>query len=419
MNKSILVVGAGMAGLSAAIEAAEVGYEVFLVEKNPYLGGKVTQLNEYFPKLCPPNCGLEINFKRIKSNPRIRFYTMASVESISGQAGDLDVTLKFAPRFVNEKCTACGKCVEECPVERSNVFNYGLDKTKAVYLPHPFAFPMKYVIDGSACLGASCAKCADACPCGAIDLAMEEKTVNLKVGSVIWATGWEPYDMAKLTNYGGGKYPNVISNVIMERMASLTGPTGGKIVRPSDGKEIKSIAFVQCAGSRDENHMQACSTVCCLASLKQATYVRAQYPDAKITIYYIDIRATGKYEEFYTKVQESTNINFVKGKPGEIKENPATGNPVVVVEDQGSQQLVEEEYDLVVLATGMNPATKNAQVPAETAYDVDGFLASGSLAQGIYGAGCVNKPMEVASSVQDATAAALKAIQSVRRQNNG
>lgn len=419
MNKTILVVGAGMSGLATAIEAAEVGYEVFLVEKNPYLGGKVTQLNEYFPKLCPPTCGLEINFKRIKNNPNIRFYTMATVESVSGKEGDFDVTLKFAPRFVNENCTACGKCAEVCPVERANDFNYGIDKTKAIYLPHTFAYPMKYAIDGAACEGASCAKCVEACAYGAIDLAMEEKTVNLKVGSVVWATGWEPYDITKLANYGSGKYKNVINNLMMERMASVSGPTGGKIVRPSDGAEVKSVAFVQCAGSRDENHMQACSAVCCLASLKQATYVREQYPDAKITIYYIDIRATGKYEEFFNKVEDTANITFIKGKPGEIKENPATGNPVVVVEDQVTMQLAPEEYDLVVLATGMKPATVDAKAPEGFAFDVDGFFASGTLAPGIYGAGCVNKPMEVASSVQDATAAALKAIQSVRRQNNG
>lgn len=419
MNNSILVVGAGMAGLTAAIEAAEVGYEVILVEKNPYFGGKVTQLNEYFPKLCPPNCGLEINFRRIKSNPRIKCYTMATVENISGQEGDFDVTLRFTPRFVNENCTACGKCVEVCPVERLNDFNFGLDKNKAAYLPHKFAFPMKYVIDGSVCQGASCGKCVEVCDYNAIELGMQEKTVTIKAGSIVWATGWNSYDLTKLSNYGGGRYPNVITNLMMERMASLTGPTNGKIVRPSDGQEPKSIAFVQCAGSRDENHIKACSNVCCLASLKQSTYVRAQYPNAKIVIYYIDIRARGKYEDFYVKVQDEANVIFIKGKPGEIKENPLNGNPVIVVEDQATQKVGEEEFDLVVLATGMSPATRDVAVPAGMAYDEDGFIVSDSPTPGIHGAGCVNKPLEVASTVQDATAAALKAIQSVRRQNNG
>lgn len=417
MNNSVLVVGGGISGLTAAVEAAEVGCEVFLVERNPYLGGKVAQINQYFPKLCPPNCGLEINFKRIKSNPRIKFYTLAEVESITGREGDFDVTIKFNPRFVNEKCTGCGKCVEVCPAERPNAFNFGLDKTKAVYLPHAFAFPNKYVIDAGACLGSSCAKCVEACPYGAIEIDMAPRTTSLKVASVVWAAGWDSYDLTRLSNYGAGQYPNVITNLMMERMAALTGPTRGKIIRPSDGKEPKTIAFVQCAGSRDENHIRACSNVCCLASLKQATYVRAQYPDAKIVFFYIDIRARGKYEDFYAKVEKEANITFIKGKPGEIKEDPATKNPIVVVEDQAVQKVLEEEFDLVVLATGMAPATRASQIPADVAYDEDGFVASA--AAGIYGAGCVNKPLEVASSVQDGTAAALKAIQSVRRQNNG
>lgn len=419
VNNSILVVGGGISGLTTAVEAAEVGYEVFLVEKNSYLGGKVTQINQYFPKLCPPNCGLEINFKRIKSNPKIRFYTLAEVENISGREGDFDVTIKLNPRYVNENCTACGKCAEACPVERSNDFNYGMDKTKAIYLPHEFAFPMKYIIDPKACAGNGCTKCADVCQYNAIEPGMEAKTVTIKVGSVVWATGWNPYDAAKISCYGFGTYPNVITNVMLERMAAVNGPTKGKIVRPSDGKEIKSIAFVQCAGSRDENHLHTCSTVCCMASLKQVTYVREQYPDAKIVVYYIDIRSRGKHEDFYVKVQNEANAVFIKGKAGEIKEDPSTNNLTVIAEDQVSQVLTEEQYDMVVLATGMQPATAAAQVPAEMTYDEDGFLASDSVTPGIYGAGCVNKPLDVAAAVQDATAAALKAIQSVRRQNNG
>ncbi|MCL6639683.1 MAG: FAD-dependent oxidoreductase, partial [Firmicutes bacterium] len=169
-SKSILVVGGGISGVTAALEASEVGYEVFLLEKRPYLGGRVTQLNQYFPKLCPPNCGLEMNFKRIKNSPYIKFYTQAEVEEITGQEGDFTVKVQLAPRFVTNKCTACDKCTEVCPAERSNEFNYGLDTTKAIYLPHMFAFPFKYVIDAQACQGTQCGKCVEACPYGAIDL---------------------------------------------------------------------------------------------------------------------------------------------------------------------------------------------------------------------------------------------------------
>jgi len=416
VNKSILVVGGGISGLTAAIEAAEVGFEVYIVEKNSYLGGKVTQINQYFPKLCPPNCGLEINFRRIRSNPNIRFFTMAEVEEITGQEGNFDVTVKINPQYVNDNCTACGKCVEVCPAERPNDFNYGLDKTKAVHMAHQFAFPVKYVIDAKAC-EAGCSKCAEVCQYKAVELDMQPKTMKLNVGSVVWATGWKPYDAQKLSYYGFGRYPNVITNVIMERLAAANGPTGGKIVRPSDGKEIKSIAFIQCAGSRDENHLHCCSTVCCMATLKQTTYVREQYPDAKICVYYIDIRSRGKHEDFFVKVQNETNITLIKGKAGEILEDSATGNLTVVAEDQIAQQLTEEVFDMVVLATGMVPATAEQKIPAEISYDEDGFVASPQTA-GVHAAGCVKKPLDVAASVQDATAAALKAIQSVRGQNN-
>ncbi|WP_027366016.1 CoB--CoM heterodisulfide reductase iron-sulfur subunit A family protein [Desulfotruncus alcoholivorax] len=412
-NKSILVVGGGISGLTAAVEAAEVGNEVFIIEKNPYLGGRVSQLNQYFPKLCPPNCGLEINFQRIRKNPKINFFTMAEVESISGQEGNFEVTVKINPRYVNEKCTACGKCVEACPAERANTFNYGMDKTKAVYLPHEFAFPMKYAIDDQACKGAGCGKCAEACEYGAIELGMQAKTMKLNVGSIIWATGWTPYDAGKLSYYGFGRYDNVITNVMMERLAAYNGPTKGKIVRPSDGKEIKSVAFIQCAGSRDENHLKACSNVCCLASLKHATYIREQYPDAEICIYYIDIRARGKYEDFFTKVQEEANITLIKGKAGEVKQDPETNQLIVIAEDQIEQKVIEKKFDLVVLATGMAPNTSMAQIPCEAAYDEDGFVAAA--APGIYATGCTKSPLDVASAVRDATATALKAIQSTVR----
>ncbi|HUW66288.1 MAG TPA: CoB--CoM heterodisulfide reductase iron-sulfur subunit A family protein [Spirochaetia bacterium] len=417
VNKSILVVGGGISGLTAAIEAAETGYEVFLVEKEAYLGGRVARMNQYFPKLCPPNCGLEINFRRIRAEHNLRFLTSAEVVQIAGQEGDFTVTVKQNPRYVNENCTACNKCAEVCPVERSNEFNYGLDKTRAVYLPHSFAFPTRYVIDEKVCLGEKCAKCVEVCPCEAIELKMEPKEVTLKVGAVVWATGWQPYEAGKISSYGYDRFPNVISNVIMERLASPLGPTGGRIVRPSDGKEVKRVAFVQCAGSRDENHLPFCSSVCCLASLKQATYVLGANPEAQVSIYYIDIRALGKYEDFYTKVQLEPNVTLIKGKPGEIVEDPQTHDVIVIAEDQLAQKITQERYDLVVLATGMAPSA--GPEVSLLGLDERGFVAPDQV-PGIYGAGCVKKPLDVASAVQDATSAALKAIQStVRRQQNG
>ena len=410
-TQTILVVGGGMSGLTAAVEIGEVGYDVILVEKRPYLGGRVAQLHHYFPKLCPPYCGLEINFRRIKDNPRIKFFTLAEVEKISGQAGNFDVTIKLKPRYVNNNCTICGKCVEVCPIERDDEFNYGLSKTKAIYLPHEMSFPAKYVIDDTVC--DKCGKCVQACAYKAINLEEKEKTVNLKVGAIIWATGWRPYDATKMDNLGFGKYKNVITNVMMERLAAVNGPTKGKILRPSDNKEIKSIAFVQCAGSRDENHLPYCSAICCLASMKQAGYVKEQYPDAKVYIFYIDLRAYGRFEDFYNRIKEYKDVYFIKGKVAKITEKPDK-SLLVEAEDILSGKRTSQEVDMVVLATGMMPVTAEEKVPANVSYDDFNFIVSNS-DSGIYPAGCAKRPMDVASSVQDATAAALKAIQSIVR----
>lgn len=410
MNGTILVVGGGFSGITAALEAAEVGYDVVLVERNPYLGGRVAQLNKYFPKLCPPTCGLEINFKRIRNNPKVKFYTMAEVEKVSGTPGNYDVTVKLNPRYVNSNCVACNDCVAACPVTRDNEFNFGMNKTKAIYRPHDMSFPMQYVIDGNVCQKSQCGECEKACKYSAIDLGMAPETINLSVGAIVWATGWKPYDAAKMDNLGFGKCKNVITNMMMERLASDSGPTKGKILRPSDGKAPQKIAFVQCAGSRDENHLSYCSYICCLATLKQATYVSEQYPDAKMVVFYIDIRTPGRYENFYRKVAANKNISFIKGKVAQVEEDPATNDLIVTAEDTATGARVHEKVDMVVLATGMQPTMAVVKPPIDLPRNESGFVLADP-EQGVLAAGCAKEPLDVVSCAESATGTALKAIQ--------
>jgi quinone-modifying oxidoreductase, subunit QmoA len=417
----VLVIGGGISGITAAIEASEAGCEVLLVEKNPHLGGRVAGSKQYFPKLCPPNCGLEINFRRIRTSPRIQCLTTAEVEKISGGPGHYQATIRCMPRGVNSKCTACGACVEACPEERPNAFDWGMSSTRAIYRPYEMAHPVQYVIDPDACPGSECGKCIPACPYDAIELDQKPETMEVEVQAVIWATGWEPYDATAIDGLGFGTYPNVINNVMMERLASMNGPTEGKIQRPSDGEDVKSVAFVQCAGSRDDNYLKHCSGVCCMGSLKQTRYVREQYPDADIYVFYIDVRAPGRLEDFYAAVQEDEKVNFVKGKVAKITEEAGTGNLVVEAEDTLSGERVSQEVDLVVLATGIVPSQTAVQMECDGTLDRDehGFLAGDQPLAGMLAAGCAKRPIDVAACVRDATGTALKALQSCAERADG
>ena len=411
-GKPGLVIGGGIAGLTTAIEAAEAGCQVILAEKTPSLGGRVARMHQYFPKLCPPTCGLEMNFRRLRENPNVTLLTLAEVEEIHGSPGDYEVTLRLSPRFVSETCTLCGACAQACPAERPDEFNYGLSKTKAAYLPHGMAYPARYVIDRAVC-PEGCKACKEACAYDAIDLEQKPERKTFRVVAVVAATGWAPYDAAKIANLGFGKYSNVVTNVIMERLAAVDGPTGGRIVRPFDGKGPQTVAFVQCAGSRDENHLPYCSAVCCAASIKQATYIRNLYPQAQITIFYIDVRTLGRLEDFYATVTADEKITLVKGKVARVEEDPETRDLLVTAEDVFGGKKKTQRFDLVVLATGIVPQTDG--LPAGFALDEFRFLSVPEGQAGLYGAGCVRRPEEVSAAVQDATGAALKVLQCVAR----
>ncbi|WP_028580571.1 FAD-dependent oxidoreductase [Desulfogranum japonicum] len=408
-NGAVLVVGGGISGLTAALEAAEVGKDVFLIDKNPYFGGRVAQLNQYFPKLCPPTCGLEINFKRIKDNRRIRTYSMTTVKSVSGGPGNFQVELETAPRYINSNCTACGACSEACSSEIDDPFNFGMRKIKAAYLPHEMAFPRRYVLDKQACSDESLSAVKGACKYDAVDLDMQPEVFTLNVSAIVWSTGWNPYDPEKLENLKFSSSSAIITNMMMERLAADNGPTAGKILRPGDDKEPESFAFVQCAGSRDENHMEHCSYICCMATFKQISYIRAQYPEAKIYVFYIDLRTPGKYESFRAKFMDDENIIFIKGKVADIvAEND--GGVTVVAEDTLTAKKVNQKVDLCVLATGMQPAIGEQGKAYGLTLDGNGFVVS-EPEKGMISAGCAKAAVDVYSSGQSSTAAALKAIQ--------
>ncbi len=413
-NQTILVVGGGISGMTAALEAAECGKQVILVERNATLGGRTALMNRYFPKMCHPTCGLEINLRRLKGNRNVRVMTMAEVGGVTGQRGDYTVTLQLAPRYVNAKCTACGDCAAAVETEITNPYEYGLNKTRAAYLPHTMAYPMHYVLDPSIIGTPDAEKARAACKYDAIELDMQTETVELKVGAIVWATGWKPYDAAKIQPYGYDRFANVITSLEFERLADPHGPTGGKLLRPSDGKEAKNIAFIQCAGSRDENHLRHCSRICCMASLKHTHYVREAYGDAgKSTIYYIDIRVIDRLEDFYQKVQQDPTVSFVKSKVAKIAEDK-DGNPVLHGVDTEGYHRYATTHDLVVLAVGMEPETNGIKLPEDMLLDSSGFI-EGSQHEGMFGAGAATSPLDVNRSVQSATAAALRAIQVVHK----
>lgn len=413
-NETILVVGGGISGMTAALEAAETGKQVVLVEKRAFLGGRVSQLYKYFPKLCHPTCGLEINQRRAKMNPNLTIVTMAEVTNLEGEAGNYTATVKLAPRYVNDNCTACGDCNKAVETEFDDEYNYGLSKRKGAYLPHVMAHPMQYVIDPRMIGTDGAQKAKDACKYNAIDLDMEEREISFPAGAVIWATGWRPYDAAKIQPYGYDRFKNVITNVEFERMADPKGPTGGKILRPSDNKEAKNVAFIQCAGSRDRNHLYHCSRICCMASLKQTHYVTDAYDDADVTIYYIDIRAIDRFEEFYETVKAKDNVTFTKSKVASVTQDQ-DGNPVCNGVDTEGYHRYANAHDLVVLATGMEPSVEKDSFPVDIVINREGFIEADEANGGVFAAGSASDALDVNRAVQHATGAALKAIQVVNR----
>ncbi|MEN8226914.1 MAG: FAD-dependent oxidoreductase [Bacteroidota bacterium] len=405
MSFPTLIIGGGISGITAAVEMAEAGQEVVLIEKKPYLGGNVSGFNNYFPKLCPPACGLEINYKRIRSNSRITYYTGAQLQDISGSDGDFNAKILLDARLINSRCTSCGKCAEVCPEIRPTVVG-GNPEEKAAYVPGGLAFPMKYTIDEQVCKKEACGKCLAVCGYEAIQLDAKPVEIEIQAKKIIVATGWRLYDASRIENYRYSEEPDVVTNLEFEHMLAACTRDHKKLIRPSDGEVPKNIAFIQCAGSRDHLHLPYCSAVCCSASLKHALTLAESYPEMKTEIFYIDLRLAGRNEKLLNKAQESSSITLTKGKVGRINSDENGNGLILEVEDIMAATRRMESYDMVVLAMGLVPNHLAVELPTNNY----GFYEPGMVAGMIPAATC-KRPMDVASSVRDATAAVLKAMQ--------
>ena len=422
VNRRALVIGGGISGLQAAMDIADHGYEVILVEKNPSIGGKMIQLSETFPTLDCSQCILTPKMVEVSRHPRIKLLTYHEVDSISGFVGNFKVRIKKKPRYVDETlCNLCNECEKVCPQVVPDEFNMGLSFRKAIYMPFPQAIPGTFTLDAEHCLGLNpvrCGKCKDVCEKKAIDYDMKETIVEEEVGAVVVATGYDLYTMQALGEYGGEKYEDVVNGLEFERILSASGPTGGVIRRPSDGAIPKSIVFVQCSGSRDtEKHNPYCSKICCMYTAKHAMMYRHRVPDGQATVFYIDVRTGGKsFDEFYQRTVEEDKVLYIRGKVSKIFKE---GDKLIVWGvDTLIGKKVEVEADMVVLAMAMvkTDGVQDLLRKLKISTDIHGFLAEAhpklrpveSLNAGFYLAGCALGPKDIPETVAQASAAAAK-----------
>lgn len=419
VKRSSLVIGAGIAGIQTSLDLADMGYKVYLVEKQPTIGGKMAQLDKTFPTMDCAACILTPKMVDASRHPNIELITYSEVIDVKGFVGNFQATVRKKPRYVDESlCTGCADCGEACPVEIPNEFDQGLGSRKAIYVPFPQAVPLVYTLDEDSCIG--CGACKNVCTIEAVDFNQQSEDVTLEVGTIVLATGYNIFDATRKPEYGYNKYENVINGLEFERLINASGPTGGKLLRPSDGKEPRSIAFIQCVGSRDENTNVYCSRVCCMYAIKNARLYKEKHPETDIYIFYMDIRAFGKgYEEFYKKAQDEYGIKFIKGRPSVVYEDPNTAGVILNVEDTMLGRKIETEVDLLVLSVGMEPGndTESLGKMMGVSRGADGFLLEAhpklrpmdTLVEGVYLAGTVQGPKDIPDTVAQASGAAARA----------
>ncbi len=418
---SVMVIGGGIAGTQASLDIANSGFEVYLIEKTPTLGGHIIKWDRTFPNLDETIDTLLPKMKDVEKHPLIHLLTNSEVEEVEGFVGNFRVKVKHRPRFVNKDvCDCCRKCEEVCPVEVPDEFNMGLTKRKAIYLPNPFSIPLSYTVDPEACLflqKGECGKCRDVCPKGAIQFEEVGMEVWLDVGTIIVATGFEPFDPNLKAEFGYKNYRNVITSIELERLLSKTGPTSGKLL--IDGKVPKDILFIQCVGSRDKTvGNEYCSRVCCMYTAKQAYLIKEKLPKARIVICYIDVRTFGKgYEQFYEQVQKK-GIIYRKGIPSEIYEKDE--RLVVKAEDELLGEVYEDKFDLIVLATGLTQRKDAERLKSvlKLSQSSDRFFLEihpklrplDTATEGIFLAGTCQGPKDICDTISQAHGAASRAM---------
>jgi heterodisulfide reductase subunit A len=418
--KKALVIGGGVAGIQASLDLADQGFKVYLVEKTPSIGGAMAQLDKTFPTMDCSACILTPKMVDVSRHPNIELLAYSEVKEVDGYIGNFQVKVEKKPRFVREDtCTGCGICADPCPVEVPNEFDLGLGTRKAIYTPFPQAVPLIYTIDDENCVG--CGMCDNVCDADAVEFDQKPETVTLNVGTIIVAIGFKIFDARRKEEYGYGVHDNVINALEFERLINASGPTGGKLLRPSDGRVPRSIGFVQCVGSRDETVGNPyCSRVCCMYAIKNARLYKEKHPDADIYIFYTDIRAFGKgYEEFYQSAQEDYGVKFIRGSPGKIEGDPKTKNLIVKVEDTLLGKNLDMELDLVVLSVGLEPPADadELQKLLRLSRTADGFFMEAhpklrpvdTLTGGLFLAGTVQGPKDIPDTVVQGSAAASRA----------